>query len=131
MKTLKKGDSVIVYNILFDGICDMCMSGNEMLCKNGGLLSLVANGGFAEYIAVPEKNVFKIPDNMQSELATSIPVTTLTPYHALKQAALEINESLVVFGASGNAGMMATQLAKKMGAKVISKDNWIKDFRIV
>ena len=30
------------------------MSGNEMLCKNGGLLSLVANGGFAEYISVPE-----------------------------------------------------------------------------
>ena len=40
------------------------------------------------------------------------------------------NEFLVVFGASGNTGMMATQLGKKMGAKVIavSKDNWIKDF---
>ena len=67
---------------------------------------------------------------MQWELAASIPVTTLTPYHALKQAALKIDEFLVVFGASGNTGMMATQLAKKMGAKVIavSKDNWIKDF---
>ncbi|HYV52501.1 MAG TPA: zinc-binding dehydrogenase, partial [Candidatus Eisenbacteria bacterium] len=45
-------------------------------------------------------------------------------------AGLQIDEFLVVFGASGNTGMMATQLAKKMGAKVIavSKDNWIKDF---
>jgi D-arabinose 1-dehydrogenase-like Zn-dependent alcohol dehydrogenase len=44
---------VIVYNIVFDGICDMYMSGDEMLYRNGGLLSLVTNGGFAEYIAVP------------------------------------------------------------------------------
>src|SRR5215831_17361250 len=42
------------------------------------------------------------------------------------------NEFLVVFGASGNTGMMAIQLGKKMGAKVIavSKDNWIKDFGV-
>ena len=67
---------------------------------------------------------------MQWELAASIPVTTLTPFHALKQAALKIDEFLVIFGASGNTGMMATQFGKKMGAKVIavSKDNWIKEF---
>src|SRR5215469_14186113 len=130
---LKKGDRVIVYNRVFDGTCDMCLNQSEMLCRNGGKeIGLVTNGGFAEYIAVPEKNVFKIPDNMQWELAASIPVTTLTPYHALKQAALKIDEFLVVFGASGNTGMMATQLGKKMGAKVIavSKDNWIKDFGV-
>jgi len=73
--------------LVFDGICDMCMSGDGMLCRNGGLLSLVTNGGFAEYIAVPEKSAFKIPDEMQWELAASLPVTILTPYHALKQAA--------------------------------------------
>jgi NADPH:quinone reductase-like Zn-dependent oxidoreductase len=130
VKSLKRGDRVIVYNVVFDGICDMCISGDEMLCRNGGLLSLVSNGGFAEYIAVPEKSAFKIPDDMQWELAASIPVTTLTPYHALKQASLKIDEFLVIFGASGNTGMMATQLGKKMGAKVIavSKQNWIKDF---
>jgi len=130
VKSLKKGDRVIVYNIIFDGMCDMCMSGNEMLCRNGGLLSLVANGGFAEYISVPEKSAFKIPDEIQWELAASLPVTTLTPYHALTQAALKINEFLLIFGASGNTGMMATQIGKKMGAKVIavSKQNWIKEF---
>jgi NADPH:quinone reductase-like Zn-dependent oxidoreductase len=81
-------------------------------------------------VAVPEKNAFKIPDGMQWELAASIPITSLTPYHALKQAALKIDEFLVICGASGNTGMMATQLGKKMGAKVIavSKDDWIKDF---
>ncbi len=128
--SLKRGDRVIVHNKVFDGICDMCLSGNDMLCRKGGLIGVVTNGGFAEYIAIPEKNAFKIPDDMQWELAASLPVTTLTPYHALKEAALKVNESLVIFGASGNTGMMATQFGKKMGAKVIavSKDNWVKDF---
>src|SRR5215831_4629677 len=108
-------------------VFDTFVSIKQPSCNNE---SNFANGGFAEYIAVPEKNVFKIPDNMQWELSAGIPVTTLTPYHALKQAALKIDEFLVIFGASGNTGMMATQFGKKTEAKVIavSKDNWIKDF---
>lgn len=125
---LKKGDRVIVHNKVFDGTCDMCLNGLDMICRNGGLIGAITNGGFAEYIAVPEKNVFKIPDDMDWDLAASLPVTSLTPYHALKEASLSMNEFLLVFGASGNTGMIAVQLGKKMGAKVIgiSKDNRIK-----
>lgn len=50
--------------------------------------------------------VFKIPDEMQRELAASIAMVTLTPYRALKQATLKINEFLVMFGASGNTDMI-------------------------
>jgi NADPH:quinone reductase-like Zn-dependent oxidoreductase len=124
----KKGDRVIVHNKIFDGTCDMCLNGLDMICRNGGLIGAITNGGFAEYIAVPQKNVFKIPDNIDWDLATSLPVTSLTPYHALKEASLKVNDYLLIFGASGNTGMVAVQLGKKMGAKVIgvSKDNWIK-----
>lgn len=127
---LKEGDKVVIHNKVFDGTCDMCLDGLDMLCRNGGLIGIVTNGGFAEYISVPEKNVFKIPDDMSWDLAASLPVTTLTSYHALKDASLQVNESLLVYGASGNTGMMAIQFAKKMGAKVIavSKNEWIKDF---
>jgi NADPH:quinone reductase-like Zn-dependent oxidoreductase len=125
---IKKGDRVVVHNKVFDGTCDMCLNGLDMLCRNGGLIGAITNGGFAEYISVPEKNVFKIPDNLDWDLAASLPVTSLTPYHALKEAALKINEHVLVFGASGNTGMIAVQIGKKMGAKVIavSKDTWIK-----
>ena len=125
---IKKGDRVVVHNKVFDGTCDMCLNGLDMLCRNGGLIGAITNGGFAEYIAVPERNVFKIPDDMDWDLAASLPVTSLTPYHALKEASLKLNEYLLVFGASGNTGMIAVQLGKKMGAKVIavSKDSWIK-----
>src|ERR671910_1004639 len=125
---IKKGDRVVVHNKFFDGTCDMCLSGLDMLCRNGGLIGAITNGGFAEYISVPETNVFKIPDNLDWDLAASLPVTSLTPYHALKEASLKINEYLLIFGASGNTGMIAVQIGKKMGAKVIavSRDRWIK-----
>ena len=127
---LKKGDRVVIHNKVFDGICDMCLSGLDMICRNGGLISVITNGGFAEYIAVPQRNVFKIPDDMDWDLAASLPVTVLTPFHALNEAGLKVNEFLLVFGASGNTGMIATQLGKRMGARVIavSKEEWVRDF---
>src|SRR5690349_14325096 len=84
----KKGDRVIVHNKVFDGTCDMCLNGLDMICRNGGLIGAITNGGFAEYIAVPSRNVFKIPDDMDWDLAASLPVTSLTPYHAIKEASL-------------------------------------------
>src|SRR6266571_2729100 len=128
--SLKQGDKVVVYGKVFDGMCDMCLNGYEMICRNGGIIGVITNGGFAEYIAVPERNVFKIPNDTDWEIAASLPVTTITPYHALKEASLRVNESLLILGASGNTGTMAVQFGKKMGAKVIavSKDDWVKDF---
>lgn len=125
---IKVGDRVVVHNKVFDGNCDMCLNGLDMICRNGGLIGAITNGGFAEYISVPERNVFKVPDDLNWDVAASLPVTSLTPYHALNEASVKLNEFLLVFGASGSTGMMAVQLGKKMGAKVIavSRDNWIK-----
>jgi NADPH:quinone reductase-like Zn-dependent oxidoreductase len=127
---LKKGDRVVIHNKVFDGKCDICLSGLDMICRNGGLISVITNGGFAEYIVVPQRNVFKIPDDMDWDLAASLPVTVLTPFHALNEACMKINEFLLVFGATGNTGMIATQLGKRMGARVIavSKEEWVRDF---
>src|SRR5215216_4977304 len=127
-ENFKKGDRVIVHNKVFDGSCDMCLNGLDMICRNGGLIGAITNGGFAEYVSVPERNVFKIPDDLDWDVVASLPVTSLTPYHALKEASLKLNEYLLVFGASGNTGMITVQLGNKMGAKVIavSKDDWIK-----
>jgi NADPH:quinone reductase-like Zn-dependent oxidoreductase len=131
VSVLKKGDRVVIHNKVFDGICDICLSGLDMICRNGGLISVITNGGFAEYISVPMRNVFKIPSDMDWDLAASLPVTGLTPFHALNEVGLKINEFLLIFGAAGNTGMIATQLGKKMGAKVIAvskEEEWVRDF---
>ena len=107
----------------------MCISGNEMLCRTGGLMSVVNNGGFSEYVSIPERNVFKIPDNIDWNTSVSLPVSGLTAFHALKEAQLKINDTLLIFGASGNTGMIAVQLGKRMASRVIavSTKEWIKE----
>jgi NADPH:quinone reductase-like Zn-dependent oxidoreductase len=129
VRTIKKGDRVTIYNRVFDNTCDMCISGNEMLCRTGGIISVVNNGGFSEYVSIPERNVFKIPDNIDWNMSISLPVAGLTAFHALREAQLKINDSLLIFGASGNTGMIAVQLGKKMASRVIavSTKKWIKD----
>ena len=129
VRTVKKGDRVTIYNRVFDNTCDMCIRGNEMLCRTGGIISVVNNGGFSEYVSIPERNVFKIPDNIDWNMSVSLPVSGLTAFHALKEAQLKINDSLLLFGASGNTGMIAIQLAKRMASRVIavSTKKWIKE----
>ncbi|MDR4510709.1 MAG: alcohol dehydrogenase catalytic domain-containing protein [Nitrososphaeraceae archaeon] len=128
VRNLKEGDRVVIYNRLFDNNCEMCVNGNEMLCRNGGLISVNNDGGFSEYVCLPEKNVFKIPDNINWNTSVSLPVSGLTAFHALKEAQLKFNEFLLIFGASGNTGMFAVQLGKRMGSKVIaiSRKKWVK-----
>ncbi len=130
VKNVKSGDRVIVYNRVFDGSCDMCLSSMEMLCRNGGIMSIITNGGYAEYFTVPDKNVLKSQIIWVMSLAASIPSSTLTTYHALKTAEVKATDNVVVFGASGNTGQFAVQFAKKMGATVVavSKKGWLKDF---
>jgi len=129
VKSFQPGDKVVVYNRVFDGKCDMCLQGMEMLCRNGGIMSLVNNGGYSEYFAVPEQNLVKV-DGIPDEVAASLPVAALTSYHALNAVSPLFNKSVVVFGASGNTGQFAVQIAKMMGAHVIavSGKSWVKDF---
>ena len=61
----------------------MFPSALDMLCRNGGLISVITNSGFAEYIIVAQRNVFKVPDDMDWNLAASLRVTALTPFHML------------------------------------------------
>ncbi|MCE4613846.1 MAG: alcohol dehydrogenase catalytic domain-containing protein [Desulfurococcales archaeon] len=126
---LEPGDRVVVYNRVFDASCDMCLAGQEMLCRRGGLVGLHTNGGFAEYAVVPARNVFKIGEALSWELAASLPIAALTSYHALRRAGAGPGDLVVVVGAGGNTGMFAVQLAKIMGATVvaISRKPWVKE----
>ncbi|MEM0201617.1 MAG: zinc-binding dehydrogenase, partial [Candidatus Micrarchaeaceae archaeon] len=120
VKSAKPGDRVAVFNRYFDGTCDMCSKGMEMLCRNGYIIGVMSNGGFAEYITVNEKNAIAIPDGTSWEMAASLPVAALTSYHAVNRAGLKNGETAVILGASGNTGRFALQFAKEHGAKVIA-----------
>ncbi|MCL4484759.1 MAG: alcohol dehydrogenase catalytic domain-containing protein [Nitrospirae bacterium] len=128
--SLKVGDRVTVYSRMFDGNCDMCLSGRENLCRTGSILSIASNGGFAEYVALDEANCVKIGNEISWEMAASLPIAALTSYHALNQAGLGSGENFVAFGASGNTGLFALQFAKERGATVIAvtRKGWAGEY---
>ncbi|AOL17446.1 hypothetical protein BFU36_12800 [Sulfolobus sp. A20] len=134
VKGIREGDRVAVYEVLFDGTCDMCSQGSTQICRKVGHIGINSNGGYAEYTIVPETNVFPIPDDMDWGLATSLSHSVTTAYHALNKANVKLGDTVVVFGASGNVGMFAVQFAKMLGANVVAvtrdpqNKEWLKEF---
>ncbi len=132
-KLFRKGDRVMIYNRVFDGTCKMCRSHMEHLCSNGGILGVVTQGVYTEYISISEKNLFHIPGSMSDEVAVSLPIGALTSYRALMRAGAKPGQSILIYGASGNTGIFASQLASLMGLEVygVSRKGWIKDYGCV
>ncbi|MGA9171561.1 MAG: alcohol dehydrogenase catalytic domain-containing protein [Nitrososphaeraceae archaeon] len=58
---------------IFDGTCDLWQDGLDPICRNGRLIGVFTNGGFEEYISVPERNIFTIPENLDWDTAASLP----------------------------------------------------------
>ncbi|NVK50099.1 MAG: NADPH:quinone oxidoreductase family protein [Cyclobacteriaceae bacterium] len=85
------------------------------------VLALCGWGGFAEKVAVDAERVFKLPPNLQAEIAATTLYTYGTSFHALKdRAKLQEGETLLVLGAAGGVGLAAVELGKLLGAKVIA-----------
>ena len=114
---LHPGDKVIVDPELYCGHCFHCRLGKTHLCPNGMLLGRDANGGFAEYLAAPASQVFKLSEGLDIRAAPIIQVLT-TCLHAQRQVDIFPGEYVVVLGL-GVTGQLHVQLAKARGATVI------------
>lgn len=73
------------------------------------------DGGFAEFIAVPKRIVFRLPDEISFEQGAILMCSSATSLHALKKARLRAGETVAVFGVGG-LGISAVQLAQHLGA---------------
>lgn len=129
VSNVRPGDRVAVYPRIYCGKCALCTADMEMMCAPGGnrMIGWDTNGGYAELAAVPGQNVFRIPDEISWEMAASLPVAALTAYHAVGSAGLKRGDTAVIFAASGNTGMFASQFANESGARVIavSRRRWL------
>ena len=113
----RPGDKVIIDPELYCGNCFHCRIGQTHLCPNGMLLGRDANGGFAEYLAAPASQVFKLSDTLNIGTAPIIQVLT-TCLHAQRQVDIFPGEYVVVLGL-GVTGQLHVQLAKARGATVV------------
>ncbi len=112
------GDRVCLHYLVTCGECEYCMTGNEPFCAKGKMLGHFTDGGYAEYLAVPERNAVKLPDEITFEQGATLMCASATSFHALKKSRLQAGETAAVFGVGG-LGMSAIQLARVFGAREV------------
>src|SRR2546430_12559920 len=111
----KTGERVCVHYLATCGQCAFCQSGTEQFCTTVQMIGKDRDGGFAEFIAVPERSVFHLPDEIPFEQGAILMCSSATSLHALNKARLRDGETVAVFGVGG-LGISAVQLAKHFGA---------------
>src|SRR5437764_7566494 len=117
-RNFKPGDRVCIHYLVTCGKCAFCMAGNEQFCPDGEMIGKHRDGGYAELIAVPERSVFPLPDEIPFEQGAILMCSSATSLHALKKARLRAGETVAVFG-TGGLGASAIQLARHRGASQI------------
>ena len=121
VSTLVKGDKVTINPGLSCNKCEMCLSGNQVLCKQFSILGEFQAGTFAEYFKVPEVNALKVPNNYPLDKAAAAPLTFLTAWRMLTtKANVKKGEYVFIHGAGGGVSTAAIQIAKLLGATVIT-----------
>jgi D-arabinose 1-dehydrogenase-like Zn-dependent alcohol dehydrogenase len=108
------GDRVCLHYLVTCGRCDFCLRGTEQFCPNAQMIGKHRDGGYAEYIKVPARNVFALPDEISFEQGAIMMCSSATALHALNKARLKPGESIAIFG-FGGLGYSALQLARALG----------------
>ena len=111
VKGLKQGDRVSGEGHITCGYCRNCRAGRRHLCRNTVGVGVNRPGAFAEYLAIPADNTFKLPDSIPDDIAA-----ILDPFGNATHTALAFNmvgEDVLITGA-GHIGIMAGSGAHKV-----------------
>jgi NADPH:quinone reductase-like Zn-dependent oxidoreductase len=115
------GDRALVYPILNCRRCEYCLLGQENLCSSVRIIGVATDGGYAEYVKVPQENLFHLPEPVSFEEGAAFGLVYLTAWHMLiTLAQLKPGQDVLVLGASSGVGSAAVQIAKLIGAHVIA-----------
>src|SRR5215218_472775 len=118
-----KNEKVLVYPWIGDGLCPACRIGEENLCDKPRSLGIYNDGGYAEYVLVPNyKYLVKLGEEIDTDTSAPLSCAGLTAYGAIKNSNLKPDDNVVIVG-TGGLGLMAIQLVKAVtGAKIIAMD---------
>jgi propanol-preferring alcohol dehydrogenase len=114
------GDRVAVYNKLYCGACEQCLAGRPNICDTEpGQLGFNMDGGDAEYVMVPGRNLVPVPGPVDFATAAVLSCAGMTAVHAARLSALRLGQTAVVDGIGG-VGILVVQAARQAGARVIA-----------
>ncbi|MGH8861211.1 MAG: zinc-dependent alcohol dehydrogenase family protein [Jatrophihabitantaceae bacterium] len=115
---LRVGDRVAVDPSLFCGHCVYCRRGRGNLCQNWGAIGDTVDGAFAEYVAVPAANAYRIPDSLSWTSAALVePLSCVV--HGLRRLGMPAGSDLLIVG-GGTIGLLLLQTAVRSGAATVS-----------
>lgn len=117
----QRGDEVAIQSNVFCGECEFCRCGDESMCLRGELLGVQRDGGFAEKVVVPARTLVRLPPGVDFDTSAALTLAGSTAMHMLtnRTRVREGDWVLAIGGASG-VGSAAIQIAKHLGARVIS-----------
>ena len=107
------GDLVLVYPWIGCEQCPTCQNGDTNLCESPKSLGVFQNGGYAEYVLVPDSKFLAKINNLDPDAAASLACSGLTAFTAIKKALVNNPENILIVGAGG-LGLMGVQIAKAL-----------------
>ena len=117
----KPGDEVAVQSNLFCGECEFCQRGDEAICIRGELLGVQRDGGFAEKVVVPARALMRLPAGVDFDTSAALTLAGSTAMHMLtNRAQVRPGDWVLAIGGASGVGSAAIQIAKQLGARVIS-----------
>lgn len=132
VRQFKAGDRVTFDSTVWCGVCFFCRRGEVNLCDARQVLGVSCpefkrDGCFAEYVTVPERIAYRLPEALSFEQAAMVEAVSIA-FHAVRRAAIVLGESVVVVGA-GMIGQLIIQSLRASGAgKIVAVD--IDDSRL-
>ncbi len=113
------GDRVVLNTNVGCGHCEMCVAGNDNLCFNWHLFGETVDGTNAEYVAIHERQLLRLPDGFPFEQAAAAGLVFHTAWHSLvTKGGLRPGETVLIVGAGGGVNTAAIQIAKLAGCIV-------------
>ena len=117
---VQPGDRVVSLLTNACGTCDRCYSGREHRCRNGEGIGHGRNGGFAEYVALSQHSLVRLPAFLDLTSASLLACPAGVALQALSAVDVSAGDTVVITGAGGGLGVHAVQLAAALGARPIA-----------
>jgi NADPH:quinone reductase-like Zn-dependent oxidoreductase len=117
----KIGDRIAIQSNLFCGECEFCRRGEDSMCLRGEILGVQRDGGFAEKVLVPARALVRLPEGVDFDTSAALTLAGSTAMHMLtNRARVNPGDWVLAIGGASGVGSAAIQIAKQLGARVIS-----------
>lgn len=128
--SFKIGARVVINANLGCGICEFCLNQQDNMCRDWHLLGETIRGTYAEYICLPARQLYKLPDDFDFHAAAASALVYQTAWHSMvKRGGVKAGETVAIIGAGGGVNSASIQIAKYLGARVVVVGSNVKKLK--